>query len=375
MKLLPSAVFAASVAMLSGAPFAHAADEPQAGQRLIRTAGGERWMYPEEIVDLMERSHDAGHCGGFMDVTAHPLPKRAVAEPWALLERAPSQQAAVNAVLPKLKGSNVVATVKALSAFNNRYYTSDTGEAAALWIRDTFKKLAKKRPDVTVELFNHEFRQPSVIVRIPGTGKLAKEKVVLGAHEDSINWSHGNRGRSKARAPGADDNASGVAVLLEVFRGLMQADYHPARTVEFMAYAGEELGLLGSQDIAEAYAQDNAEVVAVLQMDMTLFPGKGHKVTFITDNVSDPLTRFAEKLMDTYVKTPWQESSCGYACSDHASWDNHGYPTVFPFETDFDEANPSVHTLDDTLEAGLEGDFGLEFAKLNTAFAMEMAAP
>ena len=62
---------------------------------------------------------------------------------------------------------------------------------------------------------------------------------------------------------------SGTVNLLEIFRVLTEADYAPKTPVEFQWYAGEEAGLLGSQDIATQYAEDNKEVYAMLQLDMT----------------------------------------------------------------------------------------------------------
>ena len=70
---------------------------------------------------------------------------------------------------------------------------------------------------------------------------------MLGAHQDSVNGA-----RATGRAPGADDDASGVASLSEVIRVALANDYRPLRTVKFMAYAAEEVGLRGSADIAAA---------------------------------------------------------------------------------------------------------------------------
>ena len=119
---------------------------------------------------------------------------------------------------------------------------------ASQWIRDYWRELAKKRSDVTVELFNHsQWKQPSVIMTIRGS-KLPQEVVVLGGHLDSI---AGFWGRANARAPGADDNASGIATISEVIRLLVDGNYVPERTIKFMGYAAEEVGLRGSKEIVE----------------------------------------------------------------------------------------------------------------------------
>ncbi|NDF15649.1 M28 family peptidase, partial [bacterium] len=226
----------------------------------------------------------------------------------SLADRPMLQGGYIQSSIPALDSARVMETVKALSANKNRYYRSNYGVAAAKWIADQFKVLSQGRNDVTVDLFKHSFEQPSVI---------------------------------------ADDNASGVATVLEVYRVLLQTGFKNDRTLMFMTYAGEEVGLLGSQDIANLFREKGKSVVAVMQLDMTAFPGAGNKVVFMTDFVSADLTRFSQKLMDTYVKTPWATDRCGYACSDHASWTKAGFPSVMPFEATMSTDNKDIHTTRD----------------------------
>src|SRR5690606_7435874 len=98
---------------------------------------------------------------------------------------------------------------------------------------------------VTVEFFQHPgiTPQPSVILTIPGS-TLPDEIVILGGHQDSTR--SGCSSNANCVAPGADDDASGIAVLTEVIRVALANDFAPQRTVQFMAYAAEEVGLVGS---------------------------------------------------------------------------------------------------------------------------------
>lgn len=82
---------------------------------------------------------------------------------------------------------------------------------------------------------------------------------------DSINLNDPEEGR----APGADDDGSGTVTLIEAFRALLASGFKPSTPVEFHFYAGEEGGLLGSQDIATSYAGDDKEVKAMVEFDMT----------------------------------------------------------------------------------------------------------
>jgi leucyl aminopeptidase len=363
--------------MVVGAPGAplDAIDE---GMRLIQTAPGKSaWMTPAEIREIAIRSHADGHCGGFMDITEHPSkparPNRNFFEVVGYPD--PRHQDTVKDTLSLLSVQQLTDTVDHLSNhFKTRHLRSASGVQAAEWIKSRFLELANGRKDVSVELFKHKkFIQPSVIVRIHGYGPNGHERVILGAHEDSVNWKDGGP-ESERRAPGADDDASGVATLIETFRVLMATDFRPARTVEFMAYAGEELGLLGSQDIAEFYADQEYDVVGVQQFDMTFYPSSNPEISIIDDHTSDAMNKFTEKLLDTYVHAPWREEGCGYACSDHASWTDAGFASSFPFEVSMSHDNPKIHSTGDVLSI-LTPSHGMHFAKLAVAFAVELGNP
>lgn len=89
--------------------------------------------------------------------------------------------------------------LKNLTAFNNRYYRSTTGQQSAQWIFDQLTTIASGKPGVTVAKFTHSWVQFSVIARIAGT--TSGPVTILGCHQDSINLSSPSSGR----APGADD--------------------------------------------------------------------------------------------------------------------------------------------------------------------------
>lgn len=342
------------------------------GKRLIELSETKRvWMDEREIFKLKSYFHETvGICGGFMDVTDHasqralPILRKLVSR-----NRSVTENELVRQLLPRLQTGSLLSFVENLSKFQNRYYKSKHGVAAAEAIAAQYKAMSAGRSDVEVLLFKHRFDQSSVIVRIKGATK-PTEKVILGAHLDSIN---GRSSNPEARAPGADDDGSGTATLMEIFRVITASGTRPERTLEFMGYAGEEAGLLGSQDIAADYKKRGEKVAAVLQLDMTLYPGTKHTMTFITDHVDRELTEFTEKLAATYVAAPTQRDRCGYACSDHASWNKAGYASVFPFEALMSEDNKQIHTERDTIENGLDPEFGLRFAKLGLAFAVELA--
>jgi leucyl aminopeptidase len=280
--------------------------------------------------------------------------------------------AAVNGILPLLRAANIEQTITGLASFSTRRHDQSGGTAAANWLRDQWQAFPLARFGATVELYIAATTpQPSVILTIPGSRR-PDQVVVLGAHLDSING-----GGSTALAPGADDDASGVATLTEVMRAMFAANFRPERTVKFMAYAGEEVGLRGSQAIATAHRDANVNVVGVLQLDMTNFKGSAHAdIAIIADvgRVSVTQNAFLRVLIDTYVGVPWIETTCGYGCSDHQSWTTAGYRASFPFESQFGFHNQTIHTANDTLaNSGGNADHSLKFAQLAAAYLAEVA--
>ena len=276
---------------------------------------------------------------------------------------------AVNGILPHLSAANIEQTIVGLSSFPTRRHEQPGGTDAALWLRDRWQALPVARYGGTVELFTAATTpMPSVILTIPGASR-PDQVVVLGAHLDSTS--------STASAPGADDDASGVATLTEVIRAAFAAGFRPERTVKFMAYAAEEVGLRGSQAIAQAHRAANVNVIGVLQLDMTNYKGSGHAdIAIISDVNHTDLQQnlYLRSLIDTYVGVPWIETTCGYACSDHHSWRAAGYRASFPFESQFGFHNLAIHTPNDTLlTSGGNADHSLKFAKLAAAYLAEMA--
>lgn len=332
-------------------------------------------MTQSQILGLIDKLHHHGRCGGFMDVTDHPLKKTLFLKPLSSLrDRKLLRRKSLEPMLDLLSADNLHQTVSKLSSFKTRYYNSPSGVSAAHWIRDQFKTIGRNRTDVEVELFQHSFKQPSVIARIKGNGARAKEKVILGAHLDSIKVNFIGMPEPNGTAPGADDDASGVATIMEAFRVMVESGYRPERTIEFIGYAAEEVGLRGSQDIAQRYQGENQNVIGVIQFDMTFFPNPSHTMTLMTDYTNADLTEFTRNLIDTYVKVPVKLSKCGYGCSDHASWNEAGYATTIPTEAPLSEMNPLIHTSEDTLANDLDASFGLHYSKLALAFAMELSA-
>ncbi|MCP3141067.1 M20/M25/M40 family metallo-hydrolase [Pyxidicoccus xibeiensis] len=334
---------------------------------------------PESQLPLVSAvMHNQFHrCGGFF---YHGTEAEALAAMNAPVVETPRSLAAnytldnpylVNTMQAGLDPANILATITHLSTtYPTRYFTSETGAAAAAWLADEWQGYVPlDRDDVAITLFGHSWLQPSVIATITGT-TFPDEIVIVGGHLDSTTSSTTN-----PAAPGADDDASGIATLTEVLRVAMAQGYRPAKTVKFIAYAAEEVGLRGSQAIAQEHKANNRNVIGVLQLDMTNYKGSTVDVGIISDFTNAAQNTFVTNLIGTYIPgVQWANTQCNYACSDHASWNSAGFPVSMPFEALFDGRNQRIHSAADTLaNTDVTGAHALKFAKIASAFVAELA--
>ena len=204
---------------------------------------------PKDVELLSHEMHEKFHrCGGFVVHESEAEAKevlsaakaRKTAKNFPFVNYSITEGETVRSMTTKVSEFNIRDMIIKMSAFHNRYYKSQTGVDSQAFVKKTWENLSVGRSDVSVEYFNHtRWPQPSIIMTIEGNSK-KDEIVVIGGHADSI---AGFFGKERARAPGADDNASGISTITEVIRVLMDSNYKPERTIQFMAYAAEEVGL------------------------------------------------------------------------------------------------------------------------------------
>ncbi|MFC1743505.1 M20/M25/M40 family metallo-hydrolase [Candidatus Riflebacteria bacterium] len=276
----------------------------------------------------------------------------------------------VESLIAQVEEEKVVEIIEKLSSFHNRYYQAQTGVESSNWLKSHWEALANGNKSISVESFEHTgWAQPSIILSIQGDEK-PEEVVILGGHADSI---AGYWGGATNRAPGADDNASGLATISEVIRILFANNFKPGRTLKFMAYAAEEVGLRGSREIAKKYKEDGVNVVGVIQLDMTNYKGSNLDIVMMSDYTNHAQNEFIGRLIDRYVHVTWGYSKTGYAASDHASWTEQGYPASMPFESNKEDMNPNIHSARDTIAmSGDNAEHAVKFVKMALAFAVEM---
>ncbi|KAI8893650.1 hypothetical protein BC833DRAFT_624661, partial [Globomyces pollinis-pini] len=178
---------------------------------------------------------------------------------------------------------------------------------------------------------------------------------------------------SSGRAPGYDDDGTGCANNLETLKRLIaEPSFVPYRPIEFQFYAGEERGLLGSKKVVERYVSDKVQVYAMLQSDMTGYSTSNPVYAVVNDFTNRELTTVLKTIAKTYTSLPVIEITCGYGCSDHASFHNAGFPAASHFETRFNDINKKIHTSGDVFSV-ISLQHALEFVKSTIGFAIELS--
>lgn len=223
-------------------------------------------------------------------------------------------------------------------------------------------------PDIRVNLMHaqpQQFKEAYNVIATKRGQKAPEEVIVVGAHYDS--WD----------SPGADDNASGIAGMLEIARYL--ADITTQRTVQFVGFTNEEppffhTDLMGSRVYAKAAKNLKADIklAIVLEMigyfsDMPLsqqiprllqdeYPDRGNFIMAIGDNIAMPLLLDLARRYNNTSKVPMMTNNGfetiiqeldGFNFSDHWSFWQEGYPAVMITDTAF-LRNPHYHTETDT---------------------------
>ncbi len=299
-------------------------------------------------------------------------------------------------MLESVDAAEIANTIQAFSAFETRYYNSPKAIEAQKWLKSKWEEVAQGeglksqveeitqgKNNVSIDYFYHpEFSplQPSLILTIEGC-IIPEEIIVLGAHADSalkerVGTPANDEENLGKRSPGADDNASGIAVITEVVRVLMLHNNGCLpRTVKAVGSAAEELGLKGSEHIANSFAAEGQNVIGVLNFDMTNFRGSEDLDLVMIGDYTDPgQNAFLERLIQTYLpEITWEYDYCERGCSDHASWHNAGYPASMFIEARLREITPHIHKVTDTFEAsGGNAEHSVDFVKLALAYVAEL---
>ncbi|MDI1430715.1 M20/M25/M40 family metallo-hydrolase [Polyangium sorediatum] len=197
----------------------------------------------------------------------------------------------------------------------------------------------------------------NVVARLPARAgtKTAEEYVVVGAHYDHL----GKGGTSHSRAPGsreihhgADDNASGTALLLDVARRFSKLAEKPARNIVFIAFGAEELGTLGSRHWVEHPPVPIGSVTAMINADMV---GRMRDRTLVVDGTGTAAA-WPELVnaANTGLSLTLKLGAEGFGASDHASFTAARVPVAFLFTGVHDDYHKPSDTADKVDVGGID---------------------
>jgi hypothetical protein len=276
-------------------------------------------------------------------------------------DRAPRPD--LTALLAQVSTQELRASVEHLASFDERATAgldkkANAGNAqAASWLGERFRALG-------YAVSEHGYRQrrfgveTNVIAEKRGNA-LPNEVVVVIAHFDDVGKAHA----------GADDNASGVAVALEMARLLAPSE--AKRTIRFIAANGEEAGLVGSTAYVDKLVAEGTlgQVRVVIDLDMAAYNSDG----IVDLETNEPYVAWADAMaqralaythLTPHVTTPaWG--------SDHEPFLNAAVPAVLTIEH-WDTHTPNYHRATD-LPNTLNYDYAAEIARLDIASVVEEA--
>jgi hypothetical protein len=195
------------------------------------------------------------------------------------------------------------------------------------------------------------------------------ETVVIGAHLDHVGLNHwADAGKMRVH-PGADDNASGSAALLEIAQAL--AGTKPREDILLLWFTGEENGLLGSRAYCEKPLAPHESTLIMLNMDqIARTDPKSMNLGGLWDNPD--LEKFSKRIAKNIKQKLKMDFDGGrelFQRSDHFSFYSKGVPVIFFFEGDID-SNPVYHKPGD-VPSGIHADKVMWVARqvLATAWA------
>ncbi len=157
--------------------------------------------------------------------------------------------------------------------------------------------------------------------------------------------------------PGADDNASGTAGVLECARILSQHQFK--RSILYIPFNGEERAMVGSYPFAEKCAREGMHIVGVFDMDMIGFwPGAEYGPLTMYSGysyISERLFNFYQEVADMYIP---DMPTCRYTDKDayggdHMSFNIHEYPALYIGDIEYLSQNVYYHTPNDTIGTGV----------------------
>ena len=283
-------------------------------------------------------------------------------------------------ILPQINADSLLHTVMDLQNFGSRLAVREGGnrEVAAYLVQRL------NNYGITAEIDSFYYSDYNWLVGpvnqwfynvkgvLPSPNPKDDSLVLVGAHLDAISLNQYYQLLSMA--PGADDNASGVAVMIELARICHANNLQFRRDVHFMAFDGEELGLYGAYADAQKRSEAGDKIAIMLNNDMVSFqPDDNWRVMLHWyDNALDIVSRAADLCaqytdIDPVIPSVGENGNSHY--SDSYAYYEWGYRAVFAIEYTFSTSYHTEHDVWDSNNYAYHADI----ARYNMAMLMDYA--
>ena len=280
----------------------------------------------------------------------------------------------IRALMDSVSIDSIKSYIEHLSSYHTRRYDS-----RYIWDVQDWLITRYKETDGIDTVMLHDFPVPYFeagtadnILAVQWGAKTPQEFVICGAHYDS--WNADGYDPDTIRSPGADDNASGVAGILETARLLSKCTFD--RTIIYANWCAEEIGLVGSAAYAADCAAQQMDIVAYFNLDMTgyLEEGSDIHVHLMYTTQDSLLGDYAINLSHTYFPDmPIRQNWLAWGDSDYSSFNRNGYAAIHPFE-DVHASSPFIHTRSDILGLSVNNlEQSKRFTELNLGMVATMA--
>ena len=272
----------------------------------------------------------------------------------------------IRALMDKVSIDSLTTTIEHLSSYHTRRYDSQMIYEVQDWLFDTYQSIGLD------SVYRHDFKLQNLsitetgdnIIGIQWGTKYPNEFVVCGAHYDSYNWD--GYDPDTIYAPGADDNATGCAGILETAKILSRCSFD--RSILYCAWCAEECGLLGSAAFAKDCAEQRMDIVGYFNMDMNGYLEEGsdiHVHLMYTTQDSTFADYFYGFCHAYYPEMPIRQAWLEGGDSDYSSFNRNGYPALHPFE-DVHASSPFIHSRLDVMGVSVNNmEQSKRFAELN----------
>ena len=280
----------------------------------------------------------------------------------------------IREMLNQVNMDSLEATVQHLQDYGSRIWNSENAFAASDWIASRMEALGlevEQQPFNANTWMGSGAAAPNVIGIQRGT-LYPDTYVVCGSHFDSFAYEAMMGGGT---APGADDNATGVASVLESARIMTQYEFE--YSIIYCAYGCEEMGLYGSEAYASRCQQQGMDIIGYFNNDMNgyLYGDQIH-IDCIYPNSVEPIGTYYMNVGSVYYpELPIRHVNFNQGDSDHTSFNNHGYMGIYPFE-DYQNYSPYIHTPNDVIGTSVTSfEMSQQYCQMNIACLAEIANP